>query len=248
MHSQPPSKELLPCPRCRSPECGFVFNHPALGPSWLWIKCEECGLRSNDRQFHHGEHEEAMDEARAWWNERTGVEPQPVASTESLEHWAERATTDQIVHRLRTWPMGEIGKQAADVIERLQRDLLAALEQRNAEVRLRQAAERASSEPRLSPLEMTTLQREYQSLANDHIELCKRLKEAQEGIEAREREIRQLRAAQPPGALRPGLERAIEIVSATETPSEYYDAYRTCLVDALDAAIGSSETKCESQS
>lgn len=49
--------------------------------------------------------------------------------------------------------------------------------------------------------------------------------------------------AQPPLPLRPGLERAIEIVSATETPSDYYDEYRDRLVDALDAAIGSSETK-----
>lgn len=59
---------------------------------------------------------------------------------------------------------------------------------------------KATPEPELSPLEMTTLQREYQSLAEAHAELHKRLKDAEEGVEAREREIRQLRAAHEPPA------------------------------------------------
>jgi hypothetical protein len=51
------------------------------------------------------------------------------------------------------------------------------------------------------------------------------------------------RATQPPGLLRPGLERAIEIVEAIETPSEYYDPYKNRLVNALGEAIWPTETK-----
>lgn len=50
------------------------------------------------------------------------------------------------------------------------------------------------------------------------------------------------RAAQPPG-LRQGLERAIEIIEGIETPSDYYEPYKTRLVDALCDAVYSASTK-----
>jgi hypothetical protein len=52
------------------------------------------------------------------------------------------------------------------------------------------------------------------------------------------------RLSQPPG-LRQGLERAIEIVEAIETPSEYYDSYKNRLINALGEAIWPTETKGE---
>lgn len=55
------------------------------------------------------------------------------------------------------------------------------------------------------------------------------------------------RAAQPPSALRPGLERAVDIVSAIEAPSDYYEPFKSRLIDALQAAVYSSETKSGEQ-
>jgi hypothetical protein len=51
------------------------------------------------------------------------------------------------------------------------------------------------------------------------------------------------RAVQPPSALRPGLERAIEVISKGPTWSEYYDKYRDRLIELLDEEVGASETK-----
>lgn len=50
-------------------------------------------------------------------------------------------------------------------------------------------------------------------------------------------------SAHEPGALRPGLERAEEIISAIETPADQYEPYKNRLLDALRDAIYSSETK-----
>lgn len=51
------------------------------------------------------------------------------------------------------------------------------------------------------------------------------------------------RAPQPPEALRPGLARAIQIIEAIEPPSDYYEPYKTRLVDALCDAVYSPQTK-----
>jgi hypothetical protein len=51
-----------------------------------------------------------------------------------------------------------------------------------------------------------------------------------------------LRLSQPPG-LRQGLERAIEIIEGIEPPSDYYEPYKTRLVDALCDAVYSASTK-----
>lgn len=56
-----------------------------------------------------------------------------------------------------------------------------------------------------------------------------------------------LRATQPPGALRPGLEQAITIISAIEAPSEYYEPFKTRLVDALQEAVYSTAAKAPEQ-
>jgi hypothetical protein len=80
-------------------------------------------------------------------------------------------------------------------------------------------------------------------------------RKAADEIERLERQVEQLeedlvtandpnpRASHEPGALRPGLERAEEIISAIETPADQYEPYKNRLLDALRDAIYSSETK-----
>lgn len=50
------------------------------------------------------------------------------------------------------------------------------------------------------------------------------------------------RPAPPPG-LKPGLERAHDIISAIESPADQYEPYKTRLLDAISEAIYSPETK-----
>lgn len=50
-----------------------------------------------------------------------------------------------------------------------------------------------------------------------------------------------VRTTQPPNVLRPGLERAIEIVSKADLELDIYQAFRDRLVAKLDAAIGENE-------
>lgn len=51
------------------------------------------------------------------------------------------------------------------------------------------------------------------------------------------------RLAEPPGALLPGLQRAVEIIESIETPADQYEPYKSRLMDALCDAIHSAATK-----